>query len=46
MRVECGIVIIRLTVLKAAAELCASRRELTSADLLALAERVETCGTR
>ena len=35
-----------LAVLKAAAEFCASRPELKSADLLALADRMEACVAR
>jgi hypothetical protein len=35
------VLIVRQTCLKAAAEFCASRAELKSADLLALAERME-----
>ncbi len=38
--------IIRQTCLKAAAEFCAARPELNSADLLALAERMEVWVTR
>jgi len=38
--------ILRQTCLKAAAEFCASRPELKSADLLALAERMEAWVTR
>ena len=47
--IHCGqgfVRIIKQTCLKAAAEFCASRPELKSADLLALAERMEAWVTR
>ena len=42
----CDALIVRQTCIKAAAEFCASRPELKSADLLALAERMEAWVTR